>query len=648
MNYELNSGNGENKGPTKSQVQVMMSDWLGNLRQGEEGGYTHKGKGGIDYSGPSITDYIIGDTDGLDTLDLMKKSLAGARKITDSIVPEKVEVNVSDYQSCHSRNRMDTGNGQQNIHRINLATDYFDDKTLKNRQKSAIMLGLACHEASHAAFTDEDCKKRMIDKTPEQLRELQFQIWNVIEDERIEYLLGEDSPGYTPLIAEVKKHYFKKVENDINKGGEPTEALPRLLNNLIHAIRYPSSLTEKRVLEHFDELDAMRKVLTPYPLDAQSACDAAEKILDVIGHLVKDEQDKQKKKKQEQQQQQQTGNENKQDGQSGKANGQEKNKTPKNQKQEIRDALEKALSSPEAQRVMQAIKKDSEKATTDSQGNNTSVQILRDDDKKKYVNEESAEKMQGGEGFSRKYIYKPAGDQIRYEMLRSEVNRYIPAMSKALTCKTQESEFVNRGMPTGRLNTCKLASYTIGNKNIFDKRGTIECSSASVCLLIDESGSMRGTKNIMTKQAAVLINETIKKISHVGYYCYGYSSQGMNVYCENGKTSRWSLSDVQADGGTPTGAAMRETAARIRRMNRNPVLLLVLTDGCAHDTGLVLEMNKKLAKENFVVIGVGIQTSYVEDTFKNNIVINDISELPFLLGKLTKKHLDKMLVNIIR
>lgn len=648
MKYELNSGNGENKGPTKSQVQVMMSDWLGNLRQGEEAGYTHKGKGGIDFSGPSITDYIVGSTDGLDTLDLIKKSLVGARKIANSLVDDRVDVNVSDYQSCHSRDRIKTGNREQEIHRINLASDYFDDKTLTNRQKTAIMLGLACHEASHGAYTDEGCKQKMLEKTPEPLRDLQFQIWNIIEDERIEYLLGENSPGYTPLLAEVKRHYFKSVEDDINKNGEPTEALPRLLNNLLHAVRYPSSLTEKRVLENFDELDTMRKVLTPYPLDAKAACDAAEKIMDIIGHLVKDEQDK---KNQQQQQQQQQGDGGKKDsgnGQSGNADGKTDGKSKKSQKQEIQEAIEKALSTPEAQKVMKAIRKDSSKSTTGSQGENTSEEIKYDQQKIKYVNEENAERMKGGEGFTGQYIYKPAGDQQQYENLKSQVNRYIPAMSKALTCKTHESEFVNRGMPTGRLNTGKLASYAVGNRNIFDKRGSIECSTASVCLLIDESGSMRGTKNTMTKQAAVLINETIKKISHVGYYCFGYSSNGMNVYCENGKTSRWSLSDIQSDGGTPTGAAMQLTQARIRRSDRNPVLMLVLTDGCAHDTDTVLEMNRKLAKDNFVVIGVGIQTSYVKDTFKNSIEVNDVSELPFLLGKLTKKHLDKMLVTTVR
>ena len=43
-----------NTQPTDTQIQVVMSDWLGTLRKGEDGNYTHKGKGGITRVGEQV------------------------------------------------------------------------------------------------------------------------------------------------------------------------------------------------------------------------------------------------------------------------------------------------------------------------------------------------------------------------------------------------------------------------------------------------------------------------------------------------------------------------------------------------------------------------------------------------------------------
>ena len=69
---------------------------------------------------------------------------------------------------------------------INLATNYFDDRTLDSRDKIEIMLGLASHESAHAVYTDPDEVERMLKGEPSETAELKKDIWNIIEDERIE------------------------------------------------------------------------------------------------------------------------------------------------------------------------------------------------------------------------------------------------------------------------------------------------------------------------------------------------------------------------------------------------------------------------------------------------------------------------------
>jgi len=634
--------------PTRSQVQVLKSDWLGNLRMGEKGGYTHSGAGGMRHSGPGdITDYVIGDVRGLDSLDLIKKSLAGARNLANGITPRHVNVSVGADVSCHS---LDDG-----VSNICLATDYFDDPRLLPKEKATIMLGLACHESAHAAFTDQSVKEELLRGEPEQTMELKHQIWNIIEDERIEYLLGDENPGLSPLLADTKRYFYKRLTEDMKVNGqEPTETVPRLINSLVQAVRYPSELTDENIVEHFDELDAIRKILTPYPLTPQGACAAAEKVMDVIRSLVKKDLENQQQQQQQQQQSsgqggqgsdgQQQGQPQQQDSKSSDSSSGSSGKKPRITQKQIQQAIEKALQTEQGKAVMDALKKDDSKGqSTEVKGNSSSS--LRGDAKRvKYVNEDDSEKCGAGSGFPNTFIFRPKGSADSYNNALRRVRALIPAMSKALACKSHESEYVCRGMPTGKLNTNRLVAFRAGNKNIFDKRGETSCSSASVCLLIDESGSMSGGKCHAAREAAVLVNEAIKRIGTVSYYCYGYTSHKINIYAEGPKSSKWALGGTEATSGTPTGTAMDLVAQRVRRYTGNPVLMLVLTDGSADDNSRVTEMIHKLSRESFVVIGVGIQTPCVSYSFPEYVILNDISKLPMELGKLTKKHLDRMLV----
>ena len=118
------------------------------------------------------------------------------------------------------------------------------------------------------------------------------------------------------------------------------------------------------------------------------------------------------------------------------------------------------------------------------------------------------------------------------------------------------------------------------------------------------------------------------------------------MYSENNRTSRWALSDTEATGGTPTGRAMEITTRRIRSFTKDPILMLILTDGEPDhwDVPRVIKLDKELPKQKIFPVGVGILTDAVKDLFREYVVMNDISTLALTLGKLTRGKLDKMLV----
>ena len=649
--------------PTETQIQVVMSDWLGNLRQKDEGNYTHKGHGGIRRSkSEAISTYLIGDTSHLTQMELIKKARMAAEQVINAVVNEPTTIQVGGEGSYNTQD--DSGR-----HVINIATDYFDDNTLTNRQKVDIMIGLASHEAAHSIYTEDDILEHLVTTEPE-LVTLKKNIWNTLEDERIEFLLGDERPGLADSLGATKEHYFKRLLERIKTGGKmPTEPLPKLLGAMQQAVRYPSEMTREEVEDCFDELNAIRRVLTPYPLTQEGVWEATDRIMDIIKDIAKKEAEK--KQKQQQSQQGESEDESEPspssgnggpmpDAKDGKGNGQSKGATSKSKKgnssnsgqlsgpskKDIMDALKQMMSTEECKNVLEAIKQDEAKGS----GKNESNCIANSMDPKQvmdFINQDDSE-LQGGTGAGgggvKSFVFKPKGSEDQYIQSLRRVRAFIPAMAKALSCKSSESDYVLRGLPSGRLNTNKLVAFRTGNKNIFNKQGSITCSTASVVMLIDESGSMSGPKLRAARDAAILIQEAINRIRNVSFYCYGYTTELLHVYSENGKTSKWALGGTAAISGTPTGDAMAMAAERVRRFTKDPCLMLVLTDGLPDDRHKVEEQDKALRTKRFIPIGVGILSSAVENNFKEHVVLTDISSFAVDLGHLTRGKLDKMLV----
>lgn len=626
--------------PTESQIEILMSDWLGNLRMDEGGRFTHKGKGGIRrQKHTSLQDYLLGDVSDMDNLDLIKNARMAAENIVNAVAPRPAVVKVGGNQSFQMN---DNGTDQ-----INLATDYFDDGQLSKREKVDIMFGLAAHEAAHVAYTEPDLATKNIEKEHPGLQQLKHNIWNILEDERIEYLLGEDRPGVIECIGATKEYYFDRMVNGMKAEGKmPTEPLPKLIAVITQAIRYPSQMTREHVEENFDELDEIRRTLTPYPLSPEDCIEASDRVMDIIRKKaeeeMKKEQEKQEKEQKEKEEKGEQGKNQGGDSSQSKENGDgkkkkkgKKNPTP----EEVNQAIIDALSTEQGKKVMDAIKQEIEKAKPQNVSSTVCDSANND-----FVNNDDSERIRAGSGTPDTFVKKPKGQADKYNADLKAVRPYIPAMSKALACKSQQMDYVLRSQPKGKLDTNKLVAYMAGSEKIFVKSGSVRCSSASVCMLIDESGSMGQRLKLAARQAAILVNEAVKRIKNVNFYCYGFTTRIINVYSENGKTSPWALSETASISGTPTGEAMQLCAQRIRRFTGDPVLMLVLTDGCPNDGRKVIQQDSELRKKGFIPIGVGILTNAVQGIFQESIVMNSIDQFPVEMGKLTKGKLNKMLV----
>lgn len=618
--------------PTKEQIKELMSDWLGNLR--DEGTYVHKNtRGAIDRSvkdGEGISNYVMGDLSNMDEADIMKKAREIAQNTVDAMTHVPVKVSVGGNQSfCNEK-------------QIVVATDYFDNRGISLNEKVEILMGMSVHEASHINYTETEKKTALVETYPAERHELVATIWNILEDERIEYLTGEERPGLSGPIAAAKRYVFNILKQDMK--GEPViDPIARFLNCLISAVRYPASMDQDYVVENYEILNEIRKTLNPFPLTAKDTIEATKRVIEIIRDIVKKDLERQQ---QEQQQKLQDpkgqSGQSSQESQDGSCDQPQQQEDPS--KTMIDKAMKESMDGQEVRRILQAIEK-SLKATEGGQNNNNAMCTKRNNESA-YINGDSDKDSGNGPGGSGNptYIKKTNGNRENYERSLRNVKRYIPSMTRALTCKTEERDYELRGEKTGKLDTYRLVALKTGNTNIFTKQGSITCDSACICILIDESGSMSENKVKAARDTAVLINEAVKHISNLELFVYGYTSWQLNIFHERKNSDKFAIGSNTAIGGTPTGDAMRIVGKRIRKMTGNDCLMLVLTDGCSDNKEKVIEQDQRLRKVGIVPVGIGIAGSHsVRREFKDSIVIDDLATLAPQLGKIVKKRLLKSL-----
>lgn len=143
---------------------------------------------------------------------------------------------------------------------------------------SDLILGLTVHEGSHLIFTQG--------YTPlVKNNELYDTVFNIIEDERIEYLVSKKYMGFTDYLAVTKAVYFKEVSN-INKKTEFEEFMGEFLN----AIRFPPAVKDSVYNKYIGLFNQIKKEVTPlYTMDIKKCASCALAITQLIEDFFKKE-----------------------------------------------------------------------------------------------------------------------------------------------------------------------------------------------------------------------------------------------------------------------------------------------------------------------------------------------------------------------
>ena len=599
-------------------------------------------------------------TEELSEEELLKKAVrVGNEMLCSMELPTKTTVTVGDTDAFYTDGT-----------KIRIGTKVLHNPRMSTGERLDAFLGGVVHEGAHILYTDF--------RVPVPKDNVLRAIVNILEDERIEIEISKEKPGLARFLG-VCKRYFNKI---IYENVDHKSTLKRLLKTFFGIIRYPETVSISDIEFFGEQLFEIKDILTPYPDSTKKVLAAAREIYEVFLDVAEEKEKSKTVTK--------TTTKPKEEKSSESSESSESSKSSESSESSEEDEFEEEWDEPfgESEEDMEEPKSDSIMSSDESPeseegkgGKEKSREELSKDWEKEVSDilsslessvkegKESLMKALDAEGVaevhkSRKSVALPTlGHPANYKSDLKVVQRYIPSISKIIKGHSLDYKLIHRSMRSGVLDTNKLVEAVQGVPTVYLREGKVKTDKTVVCLLIDESGSMYGSKEIAARQTAVLLRESLKNNPLIDLYIYGHSADDLYdgctelyVYQEPGKkTDNYSLGSSKAKRENRDGIAIREVVDRVRRKTEHQVLLFVISDGqpSASDYRGIYgvtdtkEAVKYAEQKGFTPIQICIEQSYdPASMFKHFVVLTNISNLASDLGKVVKKAILKTPIRV--
>ena len=545
--------------------------------------------------GKPISDYLTTNTNEREIITTAYRLAKDMILVMD--LPVKTDIRISpDKSKTDGRN-------------IWVATEVFDDKEMPAGARIDTFIGLAVHEGCHILYTDFEANKGVKNRVVRMLA-------NLLEDERIERLLGEDKPGLANFITAAKYYYFDRYRQTLSqvRSDDSEQRFIRLFNSIISLVRYPKAMQESELDEFADTLLDVRTVISDYPESTAQSLVCAYRIYDIIKDQL-DEKDFDEPA----------------DGSQASHNGSAGSNGIEDLIQKCFEKIEQACENITGEPVNGSIRQESV-ASLVKENNGLLAKICEG------IAENGSQKDC--------VVIKGEPDAHSYMASYQRIRRYIPALSKTLRNNSQEYKVIHKGMRSGFLDAGKIAEAYQGVPTVYQREGQVKSDRIAVCILLDESGSMMGKSERAARDTAVLLNEALGTLTNVDLYIYGHSTEGgtaLYTYREKGYKPKYALGGTSSRWGNNDGTAIREAAHRVRRHTKEQCLFFMISDGAPNET---VETVKKavddVEKQGFSIMAVSIDPSYDPSLmYQRNVNFKNLSSLAIDLGKVIKNTIEK-------
>jgi len=260
---------------------------------------------------------------------------------------------------------------------------------------------------------------------------------------------------------------------------------------------------------------------------------------------------------------------------------------------------------------------------------------------------------------------EPQDNYVEYHNTRNSISSVVNRLKYVFNKFRKVRAYDLSSQNSGKLDLSNPVKVISGSPNVYKKRHNQESKKLSVVLLIDESGSMHGSRIKNAKAAAIALNEAFKDIPAIDHYIYGHTSDltaptepskyplNISVYCEGNQTKNpYSLGNVRAKYNNRDGDAIKEVHKIAKRKIGDNFLYIIISDGDPQSSGYsgeeAVAHTRKCVKEiensGTEIIQIAIDNSVSsEKMFSNYIKFTDLEELPNMLGKYVAKKMNRLI-----
>lgn len=628
---------------------MSFTDWFG--RKGKNYTSTYKGSTRLGWDTKVSGSYSSFFAPDLNKRKLLRDSYRHACDIRDIMdIPRsiRIQLNVDAKTSCTD--------GKTVI----VSTKVYDDNKIDNNVKLDVFLGTTIHEFSHILYTD------MAEIRKNRPNKFLFNLFNTIEDERIEYNTTQNYPGYANFIGQAKYYYFDLLY----KKAEKQDDLMDVLQNILYIVRYPARVDTKVIYRHQVLFDKIKKVLCDFGNNSKEAYDKAEKIYKLLLDYFKFPPPPPEEQQEGDEEQDQSDSS---EGQSDSGEGQEgsdgssdpQNSKQSSQKQDSKDnegsdKNSKTQSSPKSgsdegsagkkkQEPIKAytqeeIKQAAEKLAEQMRRLITSNTSLNSNEiKDEWDSKEIADEYKQIKDDV--FIVKQEDYERRYKADFDTVKQHINGLVNTFSKFFVEQEYRLTGMRRGVLDTNKLAEAYQAVETVYSNKFKRTTPGLDVCVLIDESGSMSGTNIASARKCAILLNEVFLRLKQCDFYVYGHTADNrhmgevtINVYRDHWNRNRYALGKVESYSNNKDSVAIEETYKMVRKQTSKPLLMFVISDGAPNAYGLrgqpAVEEVKKVVNRiesngDTLVCQIAIESHFrPQDMFNHYVVMTDMNTFP--------------------
>lgn len=628
---------------------MSFTDWFG--RKGKNYTSTYKGSTRLGWDTKVSGSYSSFFAPDLNKRKLLRDSYRHACDIRDIMdIPRsiRIQLNVDAETSCTD--------GETVI----VSTKVYDDNKIDNNVKLDVFLGTTIHEFSHILYTD------MAEIRKNRPNKFLFNLFNTIEDERIEYNTTQNYPGYANFIGQAKYYYFDLLY----KKAEKQDDLMDVLQNILYIVRYPARVDTKVIYRHQVLFDKIKKVLCDFGNNSKEAYDKAEKIYKLLLDYFKFPPPPPEEQQEGDEEQDQSDSS---EGQSDSGEGQEgsdgssdpQNSKQSSQKQDSKDnegsdKNSKTQSSPKSgsdegsagkkkQEPIKAytqeeIKQAAEKLAEQMRRLITSNTSLNSNEiKDEWDSKEIADEYKQIKDDV--FIVKQEDYERRYKADFDTVKQHINGLVNTFSKFFVEQEYRLTGMRRGVLDTNKLAEAYQAVETVYSNKFKRTTPGLDVCVLIDESGSMSGTNIASARKCAILLNEVFLRLKQCDFYVYGHTADNrhmgevtINVYRDHWNRNRYALGKVESYSNNKDSVAIEETYKMVRKQTSKPLLMFVISDGAPNAYGLrgqpAVEEVKKVVNRiesngDTLVCQIAIESHFrPQDMFNHYVVMTDMNTFP--------------------